>query len=94
MALKINPYIEQEILDYSLSQSDKNNQQENIHNNSNQSTAKILNIIDNTQNCLQQNETKEEYKLEENLENFVKKEVAGDGNCLISSILTYLDIPI
>ena len=51
MALKINPYIEQEILDYSLSQNEKNDQLENIHNNSNQSTAKNQNIIDNTQNC-------------------------------------------
>ena len=38
--------------------------------------------------------TIEEYKLEENLDNFKKIEVNGDGNCLISSILTYLDIPL
>ena len=36
----------------------------------------------------------EDYKLEENLENFEKVEVAGDGNCLIASILTYLSIPL
>ena len=93
MALKINTYIEQEILDYIILQINNNSQYQSINNNSNQNPAKNINIIDTQQNGHQKNKTNEEQKLEESLESFDKIKVAGDGNCLISSILTYLNIP-
>ena len=94
MALKINPYIEQEILEYSIKQKTKSEQNKKINDNSKYNTAKTNHISDTIQNKEKQNKTIEEYKLEENLDNFKKIEVNGDGNCLISSILTYLDIPL
>ena len=44
--IKKNQYIEQKILDYSLSQSDKGNKQQNTNNNSYQFPSKNLNIIE------------------------------------------------
>ena len=94
MALKINPYIEQEILEYSINLNSKSDKNHKINDNSKYITAKTKHIGDKIVIDEKQNKKKEEYKLEENLDNFKKIEVNGDGNCLVSSILTYLDIPL
>ena len=83
-----------EILDYILSFNSKSNQLQNKNNNQNHNFTKNLKIIGSRQNSHQQYKTNAEYKLEENFENFDKIKMAGDRNCLISTLLIYLNIEI